>query len=232
MIAQFFIGPALIPGLMASGLIAMVIGASKILNESLKKEEFIGIGFMIVAIVLLSLTGLSVDVTEQNLLDASFLQRVSIFTIVLFSLILIFEIMQRKNEKNRGILFALQSGLFLGLANFWVSPFSVNISHLFDGTLIFPDELILGIIGGIMLAITNIFAISILQKAFTCAQATNVVPLQQIPINIAPIFVYFGIFALTSPSVYSIPLMGVGICLIIVSSYFLAKRQAQLEKIM
>ncbi len=231
MIAQFFIGPALLPGLMAAGLIAMAIGAAKVLNETLQKEEIIGIVLMIVAIVFLALTGLSVDVEEQDLLDAGFLTRVTIFTAVLFGVILLCEILQRKSERFRGIMLGIESGSFLALANFWVSPFTVNLGHLFGGTLVMPDELILGIIGGILLAITNILAISKLQKAFVCAQASNVVPLQQIPINIAPIFVYFGIFLLAAPTVYSAPFMIIGIALIIVSSYFLAKRQAQLDEI-
>jgi hypothetical protein len=231
MIAQFFIGPALLPGLMASGLIVMGVGAAKILNEKLGKAEFAGIALMILAIVFLALTGLTVDVEGQDLLDIGFLTRVSLFTIVLFGMIVALEIAQRKSEGYRGILLALQAGTLLALANFWVSPFSVNLAHLFGGTIVIPDELILGIVGGIMLIFTNVFAISVLQKAFTCAQATNVVPLQQVPINIAPVFVYFGIFQLAAPTDYATLCLIVGITMILVSSYLLTKRQAKLEEI-
>jgi hypothetical protein len=231
MIAQFFIGPALLPGLMASGLIVMGVGAAKILNEKLGRAEFLGIALMILAIVFLAFTGLTVDVESQDLLDTGFLTRVSLFTIVLFGMIVALEIAQRKSEGYRGILLALQAGTLLALANFWVSPFSVNIAHLFGGTLVIPGELVLGIVGGIILIFTNIFAISVLQKAFTCAQATNVVPLQQVPINIAPVFVYFGIFLLASPTDYATPFLIVGIAMILVSSYLLSKRQAKLEEI-
>ncbi|MEX2682014.1 MAG: DMT family transporter [Candidatus Sigynarchaeota archaeon] len=231
MIAQFFIGPALLPGLMAAGLIVMAIGAAKILKETLKRAEYVGITLMILAIVLLALTGLSVDVESQNLLDPGFLLRASLFTIILFAVILVCEIFQRKVERFRGMLLALQSGTYLALANFWVSPFSINLGHLFGGMLVWPDEFILGLVGGIMLAITNVLAISVLQKAFTCAQATNVVPLQQLPINIAPVFVYFGIFLLAPPTPYAIPFMIAGIATILVSSFFLTKRQAKLGEI-
>nr|MDO8084183.1 hypothetical protein [Candidatus Sigynarchaeum springense] len=231
MIAQFFIGPALLPGLMASGLIAMAIGAAKILKETLKRVEYIGIALMIIAIVFLALTGLSVDVESQDLLDPGFLVRVSIFTVVLFAVIAACELFQRKIEHFRGMLLALQSGTYLALANFWVSPFSINLGHLFGGTLVWPAEFILGLVGGILLAITNVLAISVLQKAFTCAQATNIVPLQQVPINIAPVFVYFGIFLLAPPMVYSTPFLIAGIALIIISSFVLTKRQAKLGEI-
>ena len=231
MIAQFFIGPALLPGLMAAGLIAMAVGATKILGERLRKEEIGGISLMIVAIVLLAMSGLSVDVTAQDVLDPDFLARVALFTVVLFAIILACEFVVRKHDRFPGMVLAIQSGSFLALANFWVSPFTVNLSHLFEGTLVLPDELVLGIVGGIMLAITNVLAISTLQKAFARARASNVVPLQQVPINIAPVFVYFGIFMLAPPSIAATPLMIAGIALIITSSYFLARRQAQLDDI-
>ncbi|MBN2153134.1 MAG: hypothetical protein JW839_16900 [Candidatus Lokiarchaeota archaeon] len=231
MIAQFFIGPALLPGLMAAGLIAMAVGAARILKETLKRAELVGIALMILAIVFLAMTGLSVDVEGQDLLDPGFLWRVSVFTVVLFAAVATCEILQRRAERFRGVLLALESGTYLALANFWVSPFSINLGHLFGGTLVWPDEFILGLVGGLMLAITNVIGISVLQKAFTCAQATNVVPLQQVPVNIAPVFVYFGIFLLAPPTAVSTPLLIAGIALIITSSFFLTKRQAKLGEI-
>src|SRR5690554_1624241 len=39
-IAQLFIGPALFPGLFATGFIVLAVGSVKILGEQLKKEEY------------------------------------------------------------------------------------------------------------------------------------------------------------------------------------------------
>ncbi|MCG3253832.1 MAG: hypothetical protein KAX09_08285, partial [Candidatus Heimdallarchaeota archaeon] len=51
-LAQLYIGGALIPGLMAVGMIVLTIGAVKLLGEKLKLAEYIGIFIMIIGIVL------------------------------------------------------------------------------------------------------------------------------------------------------------------------------------
>lgn len=230
-IAQLFIGPALLPGLLATGLIAMAIGAAKIVGEKLSNIEMVTIGIIILATILLCFTGLSVEILEVNMVDPAFLIRETIFTAVFFGIIGICEIIRRQTQKYHSILFAIQSGCFLSLANYWVSPVSSNVMHLFGGTLQMPLELITGILGIIMLILTNIMAISMLQNGFKTGKANTVIPIQQVPINIAPIFVYFGIFAKASPSNLAIPFMLTSIILIVISSYILAKRQIQLEMI-
>ena len=47
MVAQLLIGPDLVPGLMAAGLIVLAIGSVRILGETLKRDEYIGIIIMI-----------------------------------------------------------------------------------------------------------------------------------------------------------------------------------------
>ncbi len=56
LLAQVYIGPALIPGLMASGLIILAFGSVKITGETLKRYEIIGILLMIGAIFLLGIS--------------------------------------------------------------------------------------------------------------------------------------------------------------------------------
>ena len=74
-IAQLFIGPALVPGLTAVGLIVLAIGSVKIIGESLKPSEIFGIALMIFAIFLLSFSGLSIELIEFNYLEFNFLFR-------------------------------------------------------------------------------------------------------------------------------------------------------------
>ena len=50
MMAQSMIGPALTPGLMASGLIVLAIGSVQINHETLNTSEIIGIGLMIIGV--------------------------------------------------------------------------------------------------------------------------------------------------------------------------------------
>ena len=99
MAAQFFIGPALIPGFMASGLIVLAIGSIKILGETLNKAEILGIFLMIVAFFLLGISELSIDIASTNLLEISFLIRIIIFTLVVILFSFICYILQRKTKR-------------------------------------------------------------------------------------------------------------------------------------
>ncbi|MHA1237535.1 MAG: DMT family transporter, partial [Candidatus Hodarchaeales archaeon] len=73
--AQLFIGPALIPGLMASGLIILAVSSVKILGETLSRYEILGIAVMILATVLLGLSELSIPTEDINLLDPDLIMR-------------------------------------------------------------------------------------------------------------------------------------------------------------
>jgi hypothetical protein len=230
-IAQIFIGPALLPGLLAAGLIFMAIGAAKIVGEQLNKMEMMGIGLIIVAVVLISLSNLAVDITEVNLIEPGFLSRQYIFTSVFIAIIIGCEVAQRKLERFRSILFAFESGCFLSLANYWVSPVTGHVLRLFGNKLEIPMELIWGIVGAIILVLVNIFAVSKIQHSFKTGNANVAIPIQQVPVNIAPIFVYFGIFLKTAPSQYAVAFMLIAVGLIIFSSYALARRQVQLDAI-
>ena len=65
------------------------------------------------------------------------------------------------------------------------------------------------------------------QLAFKVAQASNVVPVAQVPIQISPIVVYFYIFALRPPSVMSVTYMFAGTILTIISGFLLGRRKEE-----
>ncbi|HUX98296.1 MAG TPA: hypothetical protein VMV49_01965 [Candidatus Deferrimicrobium sp.] len=220
------IGPALVPGLMAAGLIVLALGSVKILGEKLKWQEYAGILLMIAAITLLGFSKLESDVTEAHLADPAFILRLSIFTIVLFLSALFCEILQRRKEKYRGIYYAVFSGFMFSLSNFWVAPLITLMALAFGGQYI-----LFFIIAIVILLAVNVLGIFKIQQSFQHGQAANLIPIQQVPIQITPIFVYFAIFLLTPPTILSLPFMIGGIALIIISSFLLAKRQAQLEEI-
>ncbi len=230
LLAQVYIGPALIPGLMASGLIILAIGSVKIIGETLKRDEIIGILLMIGAIFLLGISGLSIDISEQNLLDLMFLFRIIIFTSIIIISAIICEILQRKIEKYSGILLSIFSGLMFSLSNFWVSLLLGTIINVFQG-IYSLGELILFICSSLILIATNFVGILKIQESFKVAQASNMIPIQQVPIQITSIFIYLLIFLLQPPSIMSIIFLILGIFLILISSFLLGKRQAQLEKI-
>ena len=112
------------------------------------------------------------------------------------------------------------------LSNFWVAPLITLMALAFGGQYI-----LFFIIAIVILLAVNVLGIFKIQQSFQHGQAANLIPIQQVPIQITPIFVYFAIFLLTPPTILSLPFMIGGIALIIISSFLLAKRQAQLEEI-
>jgi protein-S-isoprenylcysteine O-methyltransferase Ste14 len=87
------------------------------------------------------------------------------------------------------------------------------------------------VIACVVLIFTNLISIVSLQKSYRCGQINNIIPIQQVPVQIIPILIYFLVFLLPIPSVTTIPLAILAVALIIYSSSLLAKRQASLEKI-
>ncbi|MFW9773382.1 MAG: DMT family transporter [Candidatus Heimdallarchaeota archaeon] len=229
LIAQMFIGPTLIPGLMAAGLIILAIGSVKIVGEQLKASEIIGIVLMITAITFIGFSNMEIDVTSQNFLEFELFFRIMIFTIIIYILAAIFYILQMKNI-SKGISLAVYSGFQFVLSNFWISPVMGVIVHLFDGTAQLL-EIIIFIIAIFILSTTNIFGITSIQKAFREGQASNLIPIQQVPIQISPPFYYIAVFLLPIQDILSLFFLTIGIVLVIISSFLLGKRQAQIEKI-
>ena len=93
-----------------------------------------------------------------------------------------------------------------------------------------PVYIAIFIIASVILVLVNIFGITELQKAFTAGQASNLIPVQQVPIQITPIFIYFFVFLLTALPIAFV-YISIGVALIILSSFLLGKRQARMEEI-
>jgi hypothetical protein len=230
LLAQAQLGPALIPGLMAFGLLVLVFGSLWILEERLGLAEISGIILLITAIALLGLSRLTIDVRQFDVLAGSFLIRSSLFSAIVGGLILILEIAQKRMRRNRGSALALSSGLFYVLSNFWVGPFMGAVLRVFEGIFTLP---VLGLFGvcSAILVVTNLYGIGKIQLAFRIANASLAMPIQQIPIQTAPAIVYLFVFGLAPPSAASVLMFCFAIVLIIGSSFVLARRQAALEAI-
>jgi len=230
LLAQSLIGPALIPGLMASGLIILAIGSVFILKESLKKKEILGIFLMVIAITFLGFSELSIDISNTTVCEFNFLFRVSIFTLALFIISVFLDILSRKSESFQGIPLAIISGNMFALSNLWVSLLIGTISKVLGGTFIL-GELFIFIIACIILIVSNIYGVIKIQQAFTVGQASNLIVIQQIPIQTGPILIYFLVFLIPLTNVFSIIYLFLAISLIIISAYLLGKRQAKIEQI-
>lgn len=229
-LAQLYIGPALIPGLMAAGLIVLVIGSVYIVGESLEKVEIIGILLMILGITFLGFSELSIDIVNTNLMDLAFVANVVVFTVVFSLIAIICEIIAKKNKRLFGILLAISSGCMFALSNFWISPLMSVFAKVFEETASW-GELIWFISAAIILPLVNLIGIARIQTAFTKGQASNLIPIQQVPIQISPIIVYFFVFLLAAPSIISTIYMLIGIILIILSSFSLGRRKTLIDEI-
>jgi len=224
--AQFYIGPTLVPGLEATGMIILIVGSLRLLKESIKAPELIGIGLMIAAIFFLSFSQLAIDINATPTTD--FLIRASIFTIIMILGILTVRILRRKFENLRGILYALESGFMFSLNNFWIAPLLGTVDNVLGGTFE-TNTLILFIMAIITLPIVNYLGIFLLQKALEFGQASSMRPIQQAPIQIVPLFYFFAIFFIPPPTIYSLPLALSGMVLILISMFLLSRRAAKLE---
>ncbi len=233
MLAIDMIGPALTPGLMAAGLIVLAVGAVKLIGEQMKREEYLGIILMVLAIAFLGFSELDTGTHIEDLVnigDTGFIIRICIFTGILSAIALVCYILLKMKARYKGLCLAIFSGCMFAISNFWVAPLVAVMAGVFSGIFL-PIQLVFFILAAIILCLTNFLGILKIQQAFIYGQASNMIPIQQVPIQISPIFVYFSVVLLIPLQVYSMPLMIAGVGLIIVSSFLLARRQAQLEQI-
>ncbi|UCF99211.1 MAG: hypothetical protein JSV89_06640 [Spirochaetaceae bacterium] len=230
LLAQARLGPALIPGLMASGLVVLVLGSIWFLKERLGFVETAGILLLITAITLLGFSRISIDLGEFNVLAGNFLLRAAVFSLICATLILILEVLQKRITHYRGSVLAISSGLFYALSNFWVGPFMGAVLRIFNGRFNLP-VISLFATGSAILMLTNMYGIAKLQLAFRITNASLAIPIQQIPIQSAPAVVYLAVFRLAPPSATSMLLFCAAIPMVIGSSFVLARRQGMMEAI-
>jgi len=226
MLAQSMIGPALTPGLMASGLIILAVGSVRMNHETLNTSEIIGIGLMILGIFFLGLSGLAINSTQvrTTLASRAALQRIAVFTASFFLLSLITRSLSPRIKNRKGMLIALANGFLSCLSDFWINPLLALVLIVLGGHST-PTQFIIFTIAALILMSCATVITWQNQLAFKYAQASNVVPVAQVPIQIAPILVYFFIFALTPPSSISVFYILTGTILTIVAGFLLGRRQ-------
>ena len=228
--AQIVIGPAITPGLMASGLIILAIGSIKILGEKLNYSEIAAIIVMIIAVTFIGLSGLSIEISEENFLDPAFLVRMFISTGFLALIAIIFQVIQEKFSHFKVILLALISGLMLSLNNFWITPFIWSLGNMFGGYF-FIESFLLFIVSTVILITANVFSVIKMSQGFRSGKASFLAPIQNVPVQLTPSILYFFVFMMIISTITSIIFFILGVALIISSSFILGKRQAQIEQI-
>ncbi|TXT56264.1 MAG: conserved membrane protein of unknown function [Promethearchaeota archaeon] len=225
-LAQIFIGPALIPGLLASGLIILTFGSVHLIGEELSIKETLAIVGIITAISLIGFSGLSIDIRQTDFLNLFFTVRLILFTVSFFSFAIIFEIIQRKREQQTGIYLALISGLMFSLTNLWISPLIGVFGRVFSGNFLL-EELIYFILSSILVIVTMVLGVVKLAQGFKYGQASHLVPIQNVPLQISPAIIYFFVFLLIPPNFLSVFLFLTGIIMILIGSIVLGKNQSK-----
>ncbi len=232
MIAQTLIGPALVPGLMASGLIVLAIGSVRLIGETLSTSEYTGIFMMIIGIALLGLSelGISIEVVRDRLATSGTASRVTVLTVSLFLLWGFTHLASLRSARRKGIIMAFSNGFPFALSNFWISPILALFAVVMTGKGTWGQVGLFALSSAILVG-CNIFGIRQTQEAFKFAQASNIIPVQQISVQITPILFYFYVYSLKPPKSISGVLIVVGALLIIVAGFLLGRRQSELEKI-
>ncbi len=229
LLAQSFLGtelgPTIVPLLMSSGLIILAIGSVKIVGEKLGKIEYAGIALMILGMIFLAFSNL--ESGDGDITNPDFIVRMTIFTIIIFILLLITAYAAHVIEKEsyKGIILSLSIGFAFVLSNFWISIMLTCFAEISSEN---PTIIVLLVIAIIILMSTNFYGIARLQVAFKYVDASKAIPLNLAPQQIVPIFAYMLVFSLL-PNPVSALLMTLGIIVIVISGYLLVKRQAELE---
>ena len=228
MIAQSIIGPALTPGLMASGLIVLAVGSVRMNHETLNVSEMGGIGLMIIGILLLGLSELAINQAQvrATLANRNALIRIAIFTVSLFFISFVTRNVASRVHGRKGMLIALTNGFLACLSDFWINPLLALILIVLGGNGSLTQGIIF-VIAALILMTTATVITWQNQLAFKVAQASNIIPVAQVPIQISPILVYFYIFALKPPSDISVIYILAGTVLTIISGFLLGRRKEE-----
>jgi hypothetical protein len=157
------------------------------------------------------------------LVDHSAQIRVILFTFVLFSACLLSRSLAIHSQTRKGLLIVLGNGFLACLSDFWINPLLALIVIVIGGRGTYFQTFFF-----IMAAFILAFTASVItwqnQIAFKYAQASNIIPVAQVPIQISPVVVYFFIFALTPPRTISIFFILAGTALTIIAGFLLGQR--------
>jgi hypothetical protein len=152
-----------------------------------------------------------------------------VFTAAAAALILALELAGSRFAARRELFLAFSSGSLFALSNFWIGPF-MGVAVLLLRAPLEVREVILFSVIAVILILTNVIGVGRLQTAFRTGRASQVVPVQQLPIQIAPVLVYLAVFNLQLPSPRSLLFLTSGIVLIMICTFLLAGSQTRLDR--
>ena len=227
LLAQRLIGPALVPGLTASGMLVLAVAAVRLIGEHLRPLEMLGILLLVAGTGLLGWSRLAIPADQVDLLDHALLLRILGFTVVLGACwFLSFWLARRAPSRSRGLWMAVSGGFPFSLSNLWILPMLLTIGSVLAGTALIV-EVFLFLVSCVLLVGTNAAGIRQTQEAYKFAQASRVQPIQQIPTQIVPILLYFFVFRRTASGL-PLLLVPLAVVMIISAGFLLGERKAEL----
>ncbi len=200
MAAFVALGPTLPPALGSIGVAAIPIMARLFLGERIVRRSYLGTSLIAGGIILMALSGISLTAESIDWLDRDFLFRAFLSIGLVALAAAAFWLAGFKSIRMPHFL-AISAGLALAIANAFMGPISGQIGRFLSKKLDLTGLAIVASASLILIAV-NAVAIVLAQIALKRGTAALVVPLQQIPIQITPLFFHVVLYreALESPS--------------------------------
>ncbi|MBP7095318.1 MAG: hypothetical protein KBC36_04420 [Spirochaetia bacterium] len=218
------LGPALVPGVMASGLIVLALASARWGGERVGGREALGIGAIMAAVAAIGASGLAVDVFARNPAGAELLGRSGLMAAAMVALGSLAPLVSAASGRPRGaggnaIALAVASGAWMALSNFALGVAQGSVAWLGSGA----TALATLVTAAVAVLAANVLAVAMIQGAFVSGKASAVVPIQQVPIQIFPPLVFFLVYAPFTPSVLSLALVVIGVALVLAGAWLLAR---------
>jgi hypothetical protein len=224
-VAAFWLGPAILPGLMSLGLVVLTVGAVTVAGERLGAADVAGIALVMGGIALVGSSRLRIDVGAAGLHTPAMIVRLAVATLCTASLAAVLLLVALKTRGGRGPLRALAAGLLYAPSNLWLAVIMHGLGHWLAGAPIHEGLALAVAVLGVMGA-SSLSATVVIQYAYRDGNASRVVPIQMVPQQIVPILAFLLVFREMPPSDAALPLAAGGAALILLGAGLLAGRQA------
>ncbi len=226
------IGPAVVPGVMAFGLVVLASGAILVRKEHVRPKELLGIGFVIAAVAGFGLSHLAIDLLSFRLTDSTVIRRAVFFAGGVIAVAFVCQALAhqlargaRPRNEASAAFHAVRAGLWYNVSNLSLGFISVGIERLGRGELHGLDLVV--VLSAVVIALTsNFFGVHGTQNALARGRAAVTIPLQDGVAQIVPVGVFFLVYRPYAPSVSQIGALTAAALLLMTGVVLLTDRLA------
>lgn len=226
------IGPAVVPGLMAIGLVALTVGAVRVRKERLRRREIVGIGFVILAVASFGLSRLSIDVLAFSMTNLALLRRSITFAgLVIVAALACAEIARRITGGHKirhrfepaAVLHAVRAGLWYNVSNLSLGFITAGLA-LFGRGIFDTNDLIVFAVALVTAIGSNFFGVAGTQNALARGRAAVTIPLQEGVAQLLPVGIFFFVYRPYVPTASSFVFLGIAASLLVTGVILLTNR--------